>query len=151
MVRGMPVVLLKAAKEKGFVLTHRPAHGESKNIVGENRFKGAIQFVKIGNRVKPLGLIAPQQCPMQTVCARFCDDIEDASAGTPEFDAEIAGLHRNFLHRVRDVEWLGHPGERHIVVSRAIQKVVVSAHALTVDRVFRSLGSRLVAGPTKAA
>src|SRR5262249_12276900 len=91
--RAMPIVLLEAAKEKGAVLADRPAHGESKNIVGQNRFRGAVQFVEIGNRVKPLRLIAPQQCPMQTVGARFCNYIEDASAGPLELDAEIAGLH----------------------------------------------------------
>ena len=37
MVRGMPVVLLEAPKEKRFVFADRPANCESKNIVGENR------------------------------------------------------------------------------------------------------------------
>lgn len=71
---------------------------------------------------------------MQAIGAGLGDDVEDAAARAPEFDAKVAGLHRQLLHRVRDVEWLRDTCIGHVIVFGAVQQLTISAKALAVYR-----------------
>ena len=74
---------------------------------------------------------------MNAVCPRFGDHVEHAARGSSELDAEIPGLHRHLFHGIGNVERLGHAGQRDIIVLGAVQKIVVAARTLAVNRVFR--------------
>src|SRR5258708_4199991 len=112
----MEVVLLEPGEEEGLVPAHRPAGGESENIVGENRLRNTRQLVKIGNRVKALRLVTPQQGAVQVVRAGFRDDIEHAPARAPKLDAKVAGLNRNFFNGVGNGKHLLRAAQPDIVV-----------------------------------
>src|SRR5215467_7662303 len=148
----MTVVLLEATEEEGLVLADRSPDREPVNIVTEDRFRSSVQSVQIGDRVKPLRLVTPQQSAMQAVGAGLGDDIEDATARASELDPEVPGLNGNLLDSVADGKWLGYARELHVIVFRAIQDIVISAGALAVNGELRTSGERVpVAGPEKAA
>jgi hypothetical protein len=88
----MEIVLLVADKEESLVLANRAARGESEDIVAENRLRNAVQPIEIGNRIKALRLVAPQQSAMEIVSSRLRHQVEHGAAGASKLDAEVTRL-----------------------------------------------------------
>jgi hypothetical protein len=129
----MEIVLLKRGKEERLVLANGTAGGEPENVVAEDGLGNFHEPVEIGNRVKPLRLVAPQQSAVETVGSRFRYYVENAAAGAPKFRPEVTGLNRNLRHRIGDREDLFFAAQPDLVVFGSIQHVVVAARALSVD------------------
>src|SRR5579872_6079051 len=129
----MEVVLLKRGKEERLVLAHRTTSSKSENIVAEDRLRNRIQPVEVGNRVKALRLVAPQQSAVETVGSRLRHQVEYAAAAAPKLDAEVGGLNRHFFDGVGDSEYLFFAAQPDLVVFGSIQHIVVAARALAVD------------------
>src|SRR5262245_65159589 len=130
----MEVVLLERCEEEGLILAQGPAGGESENVVAEDRLGNARQPVEIGNRVKALRVVTPQQSAVETVRSRLRHHVEYAPAGAPKLSAEVAGLNRHLFYGVGDGEYLFFAAQQDLVVFGSIQHVVVAARALAVDR-----------------
>ena len=62
------------------------------------------------------------------------DHVEHAAAGAAELYAEISGLNGYFLDRIGDVERLSRASKCDVVVIGSIQKIVVSAYPLAINR-----------------
>src|SRR5262249_55781482 len=58
--------------------------------------------------------------------------VQNAAPGAAELNAKIAGLHRHFLDRIRDIEALRDTRVLDFVIVRTVQQVVVGARTLTV-------------------
>src|SRR5262245_13522698 len=147
----MEVVLLESCEEEGLVLARGPAGRESENIVAEDRLRNAHQPVEIGNRVKALRVVTPQQSAVQIVGSRLRHYVEYAPAGAPKLDAEVAGLNRHLFDGVGDGEYLFFAAQPDLVVFGSIQHVVVAARALAVDRKPSSIAYARAAAPYSAA
>jgi len=78
---------------------------------------------------------------VEFIRSRFGDDIEDRTSRPAKFIAEITRLNGNFLHVIDDVNGLRSTRERHVVIVGAVEKIVVSARALAIDRKLGSLSS----------
>src|SRR4051812_2304918 len=140
----MQAVLLKPGKEESPVLSQRSTQGESINIVAEDGLWDGREPVEVGNRIKTLGLVAPEQSAMKLVSAGLRDDIKDSPAGPPEFSAEVAGLDRYLLDGIRNGKYLVFAGSIGRIVFGSIEHVIVPTRSLAVNREASS-GTRHVA------
>src|SRR5262245_6904152 len=147
----MEVVLLEPCEEEGLVLAHGPAGGETETVVAENGLRNAHQPVEIGNRVKTLRPITPQQSAVEIVGSRLRHHVEYTPAGAPKLDAEVAGLNRHLFYCVGNGEYLFFAAQPDVVVFGSIQHVVVAARALTVDRTPSSIAYTARAAAPHAA
>src|SRR4029453_3348516 len=111
----MEVVLLEPSEEEGLVLARGPAGGESENVVAEDGLRNAHQPVEIGNRVKALRPITPQQSAVEIVGSRLRHHVEYPPAGAPKLDAEVAGLNRHLFYGVGDGDYFFFPAQPTVV------------------------------------
>ena len=95
--------------------------------------RDTVQLVEIGNRVKALRLVAPQQRSVQLVGAGLGHHVEHAAAGASKFDAEVAGLSGNLLNGIGDGKHLFLAADPDFVVFGSVQHVVIATRALAVD------------------
>src|SRR5262249_893904 len=138
---GSEGVLLKAAEEEYLVLADRPAHSEAIHVPAENGLGYLVKLIHVGNGIEALRLVAPKHRPVEAVCSRLGNDIEDAAAGATELDAEIGRLHGDLIHRVDDSQRLRHAGVGDVIVFGTVQQVVITTETLPIHGVRRSPSS----------